>query len=230
VCLKNGKMCGRMAFEFDSKMAKRLFKVDRVMNDFKPNYNAAPSQMIPVITAGSRVLDTYKWGLIPRWAKDEKFGSKLINARAETLEDKPSFRDAFHKFRCLILVSGFFEWKNRVPHYIKLKGKEIYALGGIASIWKSRDKKKESIATCCVITTKANKFMEEIHHRMPVIIKEEDYDAWIDPNTELDRVERMLKPYNSRGMEEFVVSSEVNKVKNNSKDLLEPREVQTNLN
>jgi putative SOS response-associated peptidase YedK len=214
-------MCGRIAVGFDSKLAKKTFSVDRVIKEFSPNYNMAPTMNIPVITAGSRLLDTFKWGLIPHWAKDKSIANKLINARGESITEKPSFREPFLNFRVLVLVSGFYEWRNKIPHYFTLKEKEIYALAGIASMWRSP--KKEKIATVAIITTNANELVSNVHNRMPVILKEKDYDFWISPkNHNEEELLKLLMPFPASKMQQHSVSKIVNSPKNNTPEIIEP--------
>jgi putative SOS response-associated peptidase YedK len=207
-------MCGRMWVNFETVDVKKKFDNVKVVSEVKPNYNLAPSQDIPVLVYGSLVLDNYKWGLIPHWSKDDSFKFKTINARAETLEDKPAYRDAYHKTRCVILCSGFYEWKDKKP--FAFQAGEIMILAGLYSEWK--DKK-----TCTVVTCEANKFMKDYHHRMPVILDEKEINIWLDPNSEKDNVERLLKPYGG-GLKNWRVSIEVNNVKNNKKKLVEKKE------
>jgi len=210
-------MCGRMAWEWGNRLPEAELHIDQTNMEFSPNYNASPSQNVPVVIWGSRVLDMYRWGLIPHWAKEESIGNKLINARAETLLDKPSYRNAFLKRRCLILCSGFFEWKNKKPFYIKAKGKKVIALAGLYEEWT---KGKEPIKTCTVITCGPNQFMKEIHHRMPVILDEAQFDEWLNPKTDADLLEGYLRPYEAE-LTAKAVSTEINSPKNNKKELLD---------
>ncbi len=219
-------MCGRIATNFEVEDIKEEFKPDKLLADFSPRFNVAPSQEIPVIVHGSRVFDMYRWGLVPHWAKDTK--SAMINARSETLLEKHWFRDAFLSLRCLILVSGFYEWdKSKNPHYIYLKDKKVFALAGIANIWKSGEK---SVKTCCIVTTEANEFMKEIHHRMPSIISSEHYQDWINPkNKDLDFLQSLLiKPFNGK-MTEHEVSKAVNTAANDFREVLTKTEAQGKL-
>lgn len=212
-------MCGRIGNYYGWKEIEEEFDPDRILAEYYPNYNIAPSMNIPVIAAGSTVFDTYKWGLIPHWAKDSKVA--MANARAETILEKPWFKEAFLSYRVLVPVSCFYEWStSKTPHFIQVKGKKVFALAGIASIWKPKDGKGESIKTVCLITTDANKDMKKVHHRMPVIINPKDYHAWIDPkNNDEKKLLKLLIPY-KKELTIYPISKEVNKVSNNNSKLI----------
>jgi putative SOS response-associated peptidase YedK len=217
-------MCGRMSRIFTEKDAEKQkkFMITKIMREFGPSYNVAPTQEVPVIIPGSRILDLYKWGLIPFWAKDKKIGSKLINARSESLEEKPSFREAFKKRRCLVLASGFYEWDSgKKPHHIQVKNEKILAFAGLWDEWKDKES-GEKIKSCTIITCEPNSFMKKIHKRMPVILMEEDYSAWLSDKSGFDDLKHLLKGIDSSDMEEFEVSKEVNNVRNNSAELVIP--------
>jgi putative SOS response-associated peptidase YedK len=213
-----------MAIAFSSEDAKKYFNIDKTINDFQPQYNLAPTQQVPVITAGSRILQTMRWGLIPHWAKDKKIGNYNINARSESLQEKPSFRENFKKRRCLVLTSGFFEWKNKVPHFITLKTNKPFAFAGLYDQWQEPDSKKaQKIKSCTIITTKSNSFLKEIHDRMPAILSPEDYDEWLSlENTDTDLLQNLLKPFDSSQMSEYKVSQNVNSVRNQGPELIKP--------
>jgi putative SOS response-associated peptidase YedK len=220
-------MCGRMSRIFNEQdVAKqKKFMITKIKKEFGPSYNVAPTQEVPVVVKGSNILDAYKWGLIPYWAKDAKIGSKLINAREETLEDKPSYKQAFQKRRCLVLASGFYEWDIRKkPHHIQMKGEKIIAFAGLWDEWKDK-KTGKKIRSCTVITCEPNSFMKKIHRRMPVILKEEEYQNWLNPNSSFDDLKHMLKAVDSSEMTEYEVSKEVNNVRNNSADLVKPLDI-----
>jgi putative SOS response-associated peptidase YedK len=215
-------MCGRMSRFFSDAEVKRHkeFMIDKVEAEFGPSYNVAPSQEVPVIIRGSRILTTMKWGLIPKWAKDKKIGNRMINARAETIIDKPSFRKPFHNNRCLVLSSGFFEWdKERNPHLIQIDKQEIMAFAGLWDEWT--DEKGKKIRSFTIITSNPNKFMKNIHHRMPIILNQEDYTTWLESDSE-DELLELLKPKDIEGLKEIEVSKLVNSPKNNKKSILEP--------
>jgi len=215
-------MCGRMSATFDAETVALLekFMITKINQEFGPRYNVAPSQPVPVVVPGPPTLDMYKWGLIPHWAKDPKIGNKLINARAETLTEKPSFRKAFKQRRCLVLSSGFYEWdKEKQPHHIQIKDQAIFAFAGLWEEWTSPQ--GDVIKSCTVITCEPNSFMKKLHNRMPVILESEDYTAWL--TSENDQVLRgMLKPIDSQTMTEYPVSREVNSPRNDSPEVLKP--------
>jgi putative SOS response-associated peptidase YedK len=223
-------MCGRF---FLARRADEIAKALGVGNAsgldrWRPRYNIAPSQDILAIVAGEKgmVLELRRWGLIPGWAKDEKIGWKMINARSETIAGKPSFRSAFKKRRCLILADGFYEWKRdakvKVPHAIRLKSKELLAMAGIWERWQPP--KGEEILSAAIVTTGPNSLMEKIHDRMPVIIPRDCWDFWLDPENEtrLETLGRLFQPYPAKEMEAFAISTAVNSPKNDSADLLSP--------
>lgn len=215
-------MCYRVSRDFTDVDVKAdtSFGVGKVNASFDKSYNVTITQKLPVIVPGSRVLDMFRWGLIPHWAKDETIGAKLGNARAETLSEKPSFRVSYKNKRCLVLVSGFYEWNaEKQPYHIKLKNEKIYALAGLWDSWKRED--GTEIKTVTIITTVPNKFISKLHERMPVIIDKDDYETWLT-SSDMDEIEKLLMPYPDKKMHIDMVTKKVNFVKNNSKDLLEP--------
>jgi putative SOS response-associated peptidase YedK len=222
-------MCGRFVRETGAEAARELFDVQDVQEELPPSYNVAPRQPVAVIMEdGVRKLVAMQWGLIPRWAKDEKIGSKLINARAETITEKPSFRDAFRSRRCLIIADGFYEWRTaqgrKQPVFIYLKDKKPFGMAGIYELWTAPDGR--SVTTCAIITTAANAFMQPIHHRMPVIIAGNDYQAWLDPEfRDEGELQRMLASAPVE-MESHDVARKVNSVAWNHPDCILPRQGQ----
>jgi putative SOS response-associated peptidase YedK len=186
----------------------------------------APSQsVLSVINDGSKNrLGFLRWGLIPPWAKDMKIGNKMINARAETIAEKPSFRNAFKKKRCLIIADSFYEWKRhddqtKTPMRIKLKSGDLFAMAGLWDRWISPQ--GESIYSCSVITTTPNDLVKGIHDRMPVILKPSDEKIWLDPAiSDIKQLNGLLTPFNQDLMETYEVSSLVSSTKNNSIDLI----------
>jgi putative SOS response-associated peptidase YedK len=193
-------MCGRFALVSDEAAISERFAVRERSYDFRPNWNVTPGQYIPSVIHrdGRNVLASFLWGLIPSWAKDPSIGSKLINARAETIDSKPSFRSAFSKRRCLIVADGFYEWKKegarKIPFYYHLKSKEPFGLAGLYETWTSPDKKE--IQSCTIITTEANKLIASIHDRMPVIVPKKGEHVWISDRTEDEAMLlSILQPY-----------------------------------
>lgn len=215
-------MCGRMSAVFDAEAVERqkYFMITRIQKKFGPRYNVAPSQPVPVVVPGPRALDMYRWGLIPYWAKDPGIGSKLINARAETLSEKPSFRVAFQRRRCLVLSSGFYEWdRGKIPHHIQIRDQEIFAFAGLWESWTSPQ--GEVIKSCTVITCEPNSFMKKLHHRMPVILEPADYEEWLT-SEDHQALRSILKPIDSKVMTEYQVSREVNSPRNDSPEVIRP--------
>jgi putative SOS response-associated peptidase YedK len=168
-----------------------------------------------------------KWGLIPHWAKDPKIGYKMINARVETIGMKPSFKNSFKNKRCIIPADGFYEWwkpsftKAKVPYFVGLKDHQLFSLAGLYDEWE--DDSGKNIRSFTIITVPANKLISAIHDRMPVILKKEDESDWLDVGiNDQKKLIRMLKPYNSKEMESYQVSSFVNKTDVDRKELIEP--------
>ncbi|OHR68615.1 hypothetical protein HMPREF3291_08785 [Bacillus sp. HMSC76G11] len=220
-------MCGRYTlFSEYADLVDRFHNGAAIEEDeYVYSYNIAPShEVLSVINDGTQNrMGFLKWGLIPPFAKDEKIGYKTINARAETLADKPSFRNAFRKKRCLVLADSFYEWKRqeggKTPMRIKMKTGEPFGMAGLWESWKSPNGK--TIYSCTVITTEPNELMSSIHDRMPVILKPEDEERWLDPSIhDPDDLRPILKPFDETQMEAFEVSSEVNSPKNNGVHLI----------
>lgn len=222
-------VCGRYSLFTDYAILIDRFNVEKMAVDegeYTPSYNVAPSQQIIAIINDSHKnrLGTLRWGLIPPWAKDEKIGSKMINARSETVAEKPSFRNAFKKKRCLVVADSFYEWQRKggekIPMRIKLKNGEPFAFAALWESWKAPDGK--TVNTCSILTTEANSLMKSIHDRMPVILTKEEEEMWLDPNVEdVERLKGLLKPYKAEEMEAYRVSEEVNSPKNNKPELIE---------
>jgi putative SOS response-associated peptidase YedK len=219
-------MCGRFAQFTPIEDLAEEFEIDKNLSDLAPRYNISPGQEISAIVIDeSKKIIKLKWGLIPEWAKDPSIASKLINARAETIAEKPSFRNSFKRRRCLILADGFYEWKKKgkekIPVYIKLKSGEPFLLAGIYDFWKNSEGR--SIGTCAVITTEANALIKNIHPRMPVIIRKEDHALWLDlARDDGQMLLPFLKPYDADAMEMYEVSPAVNSPKNEDASLIEP--------
>ncbi|AIM15019.1 SOS response-associated peptidase [Neobacillus sedimentimangrovi] len=222
-------MCGRYTLTATMEQIMDRFDIQAFLDEenFVPNYNIAPSQnVLAIINDGnSNRMGFLKWGLIPPWAKDPSIGNKLINARAETISEKPSFRHAFKNKRCLIIADGFYEWKrnsdhSKTPMRIKLKSDSLFGMAGIWEQWKSPNGK--SVFTCSIITTTPNELMIDIHNRMPVILKREDEKAWLDPTIKDTKLlKEFLVPFDPNQMEAYQVSSLVNSPKNNSIELIQ---------
>lgn len=220
-------MCGRFTLFTDIEEIKDRFDIQGSFDEeYQFSYNIAPSQsVLSVINDGARNrLGYLRWGLIPFWAKDEKAGYKMINARAETIAEKASFRNAYMRKRCLIIADSFYEWKKtperKIPMRIKLKNHAPFGMAGIWESWKSP--KGISVYSCSVITTVPNELMTSIHDRMPVILKPEDEKDWLNPtNNDPAYLQQYLKSFDSEQMEAFEVSTDVNSTKNNSSTLIQ---------
>ncbi len=220
-------MCGRYTLTKAGKTIQSHFAFMNVKVPHKERYNIAPTQTVPVIRLqeGKRELSLMRWGLVPSWAKDEKFGSRMINARAETIQEKPSFKASFKTKRCLIPADGFIEWEQteegKQPHYITLQNQELFAFAGIWSEWKNNE---GLLSTFSIITTDCNSLVEPIHPRMPVILSPENYNAWLDASQEANALQSLLTPFPSEQMGQIEVSREINSAKNDRAECLRPRD------
>ncbi len=219
-------MCGRFTLtQAPSAIAHNLDLFD--LSAFTPRYNIAPTQ--PVMVArmapgkAERELTYLTWGLIPSWAKDPKIGAKLINARAETLSEKPSFRSAFKRRRCLVIADGFYEWQKQAtgkqPMYFSLD-RQPFGFAGLWEHWQSAD--GSEVESCAIITTEANELMRPIHDRMPVILNPQNYDRWLDPESSSDRIQSLLCPYPAVEMSVYPVSAKVNNPRNEDAECITP--------
>ena len=220
-------MCGRYTLKTSIDVVAEHFGLDEHTSSLTPSYNVAPTQEVAAVIEedDERKLEMFRWGLIPSWAKDPAIGNKLINARAETVAEKPSFRSAFKRKRCLIVADGFYEWQKagdgaKQPFYFRMKNSSPFAFAGL---WETWDGHGERIRSCSIITTDANDLMREIHHRMPVILPAENYAAWLDPGfEEKEALLDFLRPYPSEEMEAYPVSRRVNRPSNNEPGVVEP--------
>jgi putative SOS response-associated peptidase YedK len=219
-------MCGRFTLTTDLDDLAERFSFSTTKLSFKPRYNIAPSQQVlTVIDAEERRAGLLRWGLIPSWAKDPSMGDRMINARAETVAEKPSFRRALQKRRCLVLADGFYEWKaegkKKAPMYITLKNHKPFGFAGLWETWKSPE--GETIHSCTIITTTPNALMESIHNRMPVILPRAAEAAWLDRSIEApERLLPLLVPYPAKDMDAYAVSLAVNSPRNDSPACIEP--------
>ncbi len=213
-------MCGRFTLRATPAQLVEFFKLLREP-DWSPRYNIAPTQPVAVIrqTTQGRELSRMNWGLIPAWSRDPKLGGRLINARAETVASKPSFRDAFRRRRCLIPADGFYEWKDaggktKQPYYISLPDGRPFAFAGL---WEHWERPEAAIDSCTIITTVANDLLRPLHERMPVILHPNDYDRWLDPQqTDTSSLETLLTPYEDDAMKFQAVSTLVNSPRNDA--------------
>lgn len=215
-------MCGRFTMTVDPAQLQDAFPWLDVPEGVEPRYNIAPTQPVAVVANnGENRLDFFKWGLIPSWAKDPSIGNRLINARADTLAEKPAFRSAYKRRRCLVLADGFFEWRKdpdkkvKQPMYIRLKTGDPFAFAGLWEVWNSAD--GSEILSCTIITTEPNELIEEIHNRMPVILPRESYPFWLEPaEKKPEDLQDLLRPYPAHELTAFPVSTIVNSPGNNT--------------
>ncbi len=223
-------MCGRFARYSLSRELERYFNALPPPFEIQPNYNVAPTQEIPVIVLqeDERHIKKRHWGLVPFWAKDISIGSRMINARVETVTSKPAFRAALKQRRCLIPADGFYEWQgksgSKQPYYFHLPSGEPFAFAGLYEIWEDKEAPPEAgpYKSCTIITTDASESVKDIHNRMPLILKPEAYDAWLDPgNKEPAKIEELLKTAYVKELKRYPVSKLVNQAGNNKKECME---------
>ncbi len=218
-------MCGRFSLTVDFGELAGRFEFDGDWDAFERKYNIAPTQEVLTVVGGEHRRGGYmRWGLIPSWAKDKSMGSRMINARAETVVEKPSFRNALRRRRCLILADGFYEWrrvgKQRIPMRIVMRSGEPFAFAGLWETW--RDPQGEIIPSCTIITTSANDILSPIHDRMPVILRREFEDFWLDGSVDdPDALTSVLAPYDDGAMEAYEVSELVNSFRNDGPEVME---------
>lgn len=215
-------MCGRFALKARPEELIRIFRLDECV-DLKPRYNIPPGTDIAVIRQspeGKRVLHALRWGLVPHWARDPGIGGKLNNARGETVAEKPSFRDAFRRRRCLIPADGFYEWqaqgKAKQPFYVSLP--EPFAMAGLWESWRGPD--GNILRTCCIITTGPNRVMEPIHDRMPVIVAPGDWQRWLSAPAEA--AADLIRPCPDESMRAWPVDRRVSKTADDDEGLVQP--------
>ena len=221
-------MCGRFTLTANPAEIQDTFSDFNFPAQFAPRFNIAPTQPVLAIPNDDKLTaDFFVWGLIPMWAKDPSIGNRLINARGETLAEKPSFRGSYRHKRCLILADGFYEWKSlagkksKTPYFIHMQNRKPFALAGLWDHWESPD--GSSIKTCTIITTTPNELMASIHDRMPVIIHPRDYKKWLDsaPQTP-ENLQPLIKPYPAEAMSAYAVSTMVNKPAYDAPELVVP--------
>jgi len=223
-------MCGRFTQHHAGDAIVERFAIERMLFDVHPRYNIAPSQRVGAVVIGDdgrRELRPLQWGLVPFWADDPSIGNRMINARAESVAEKPAYRAAFKKRRCLVPADGFYEWRKgktgKTPMLIRLGDDELFAFAGLWEQWRDKETDDE-LETFTIITTEPNALCRKIHNRMPVILKPDDEDVWLgaDAGDDADRLTKLLRPYPSKPMKAHAVSRRVNSPANDEAALIEP--------
>jgi putative SOS response-associated peptidase YedK len=235
-------MCGRYTSTSSLADLAKVFEVDEVRTEpLPPRYNVAPSLEVYAVAVRGRgdrdkgprrALGTFRWGLVPSWAKDPSVGNRMINARAEGVATKPAFRGALARRRCLIPADAFYEWQRRtgsdgrpagkLPYAVRRRDGQPMAFAGLWEVWHPPDSDGEPLRTCAIVTTAANDLMAPIHDRMPVVLAPEDWDTWLDPASEVGVAEALLRTAPSEWFEAYPVGSLVNNVRNDAPELLDP--------
>lgn len=222
-------MCGRFVQIEKPEFYAEHFGADFIRTEtLRESYNVAPTSQVYAVAEhdDERVLSSFRWGLIPSWAKEKKIGARTFNARSETAGDKPMFRSSFTKRRCIIPVDGFYEWerkaKGKLPHYIHSSDGGPLPAAGLWSVWNDPET-DERIVSCTILTGTPNNLIDKLHDRMPVIMPPDRWDTWLDRDlTDKDAVKDLMGVYPAELMSEYAVSTLVNKVQNNTPDLLAP--------
>jgi putative SOS response-associated peptidase YedK len=221
-------MCGRFTLKQSAEELSQVFHLESIP-DLAAEYNIAPTQMVATVLENSenkkRELKQLHWGLIPSWAKNAGMGAKLINARAETVAEKPAFRSAFKHRRCLVVADGFYEWQRqegkKQPFYFRLQDGQPFGFAGLWEKWRSPA--NEEIISCTILTTAANELLQPIHERMPVILEPKDYDLWLDSQVEAPQIlQQLLRSYPVSAMTAYAVSTLVNNPRHNSSECIVP--------
>jgi putative SOS response-associated peptidase YedK len=227
-------MCGRYSITSPPEAIQRIFQVPELPN-LPARYNVAPTQDVPVVRLdtreegdGGRHLVQLRWGLIPFWADDPSIASRMINARAESAADKPAFRAAFDRRRCLVVADGFYEWKSpdqkgqrKQPYRIELKSGEPFGFAGLWERWTNPED-QSVLETCTILTTEANAYLKDIHPRMPVMLSPEAFGPWLDPATDKAAAQDLLQPYPAEQLTAYPISTRVNVVANDDPSVIEP--------
>jgi len=221
-------MCGRFTLTTNPADLQDSFSGAIFPTKFAPRFNIAPSQpLLAIPNDGANTAAFFIWGLIPMWAKDPSIGNRLINARGETVAEKPSFRGSFKYKRCLILADGFYEWKanpgkkTKIPYFIHMKDRKPFAFAGLWDSWEGPD--GSNIKTCTIITTEPNELMAPIHNRMPIILHTRNYAKWLDTSPQTpENLLPLIQPFPADNMSAYPISTLVNKPSNDSAELVVP--------
>ncbi|PQV63167.1 Putative SOS response-associated peptidase YedK [Abditibacterium utsteinense] len=224
-------MCGRFTLHHSPEAILERFRVQEQLFEFPARYNIAPNQPVAVVTQnahrdGIKALEGYRWGLVPSWAKDDSLGAKMINARSETLSEKPSFKTALQRRRCLIPADGFYEWKTegkqKQPVHIRFKDSRIFAFAGLWDEWNGPG--DAPLRTCTIITGAPNDLLSTLHHRMAVILEPQHEEIWLDPNLPMENALALLGVFSDRELEAFEVGKKVGNVVFDDPSCIAPRE------
>ncbi|NJL87634.1 MAG: SOS response-associated peptidase [Leptolyngbyaceae cyanobacterium SM1_1_3] len=227
-------MCGRYTQSHSGEAIAAAFELAAVPT-VTVSYNIAPTQLVSVVLAAEsgRQHSLMRWGLVPGWAKDPSIGNRLINARAETVHEKPSFRTAFRRRRCLVIADGFYEWhrlkdsKTKQPYYFQRRDRQLFAFAGLWEHWQNE---QEAISSCTLLTTQPNSLLAPVHDRMPVMLPAEVYDRWLNPQEQRpESLQPLLVPYTATEMQRYPVSQQVNNPSHNSLSCIEPIELESQL-
>lgn len=217
-------MCGRYALKTPVTRLVEHFGIDETpVCELTPRYNISPGTEIATIRVspeGKRVMHLLRWGLVPNWAKDPTIGNRLSNARGETVAEKPSFRSAFQRRRCLVPADGYYEWKaegrTKLPHYFSMRDGQPFALGGLWESWRASD--GSILRTVCLITTSPNELMEPIHDRMPVIVESDNFETWLSGKP--DEALSLVRPFSTEPMQGWQVDRRVGKASEEGEGLI----------
>lgn len=224
-------MCGRYTVRVEGREIAEHFSLDEsAAPDLRPRYNVAPSQEVPAVGPrrhGARGVAEFRWGLVPHWADDPEEWPSMINARSETAHEKPAFRDAFARRRCLIPADGFYEWKKgedgSQPYFVRRRDDELFAFAGLWDRWRGGD--GDELLSCAILTTEPSDAVRSLHDRMPVIVETGDYELWLDRSVrEREPLERVLRPYDDGRLVHHPVSRRVNSPANDDPGCVEPLE------
>ena len=222
-------MCGRFTLAADTTTLTETFPGLELPDQLRPRYNIAPTQEVAAVANNNPAkIELFRWGLIPSWAKDPAIGNRMINARSETLAEKPSFRTAYRRWRCLVLADGYYEWRKapaggaKTPFYIRMASEKPFAFGGLWEQW-NQSGDADAVLSCTIITCPPNEMLEQIHHRMPVILDHDAYDLWLEPtNQKPAELNHLLMPYPADEMTAYAVSRLVNQPKNDRAECILP--------